>query len=196
MGDAAIDKLLDIYEKVTREEGLDLTAQRNIINHASAVRLDQLPRIKKSGLLVSFYPAAGSQWYERYIHRLGEERAALTNPMRSAIEQGIVVTAHNDAPIIDPDPFIILWSAVNRRSVYTDTLWGPQERISVKEALRTVTINAAIQYRQENIKGSIEPGKQADLIILSHNPLAIDPIELKDVKVLETIKDGQSVYNA
>lgn len=196
MGDAAIDKLLNVYEKVLKEEGADPNEFRNIIIHGSAMRLDQMDRIKKLHMVVSFYPSAGASLYELFCSTIGRDRAEMTNPMRSAMDRGIVVTMHNDAPIIGPDPFIPLWTAVNRLSVRNGTLFGGDERISVREGIRALTINGAYQSFDEDRKGSIEPGKLADLIILNLDPLSIKPIDLKEIRVLETIKGGVTVYTA
>lgn len=196
MGDAAIDKLMDIYERVTDQEGADRSKLRNIIIHGSAMRADQIARVRDLGLLVSFYPSAGAALFELFCHTIGPDRAAATNPMKSAMDAGINVTMHNDAPIIGPDPFIPLWSAVNRCSVNAGTLFGPDERISVTEGIRALTINGAYQSFDEDRKGSIQPGKLADLVVLDRDPLGIDPMDLGLVRVLETIKDGQTVYTA
>lgn len=196
MGDAAIDKLLDVYEQILREEHADPNDFRNIIIHGSAMRLDQIARVKKLHMVASFYPSAGASLYELFCMTIGKDRAEMTNPMRSAMDQGVVVTMHNDAPIIGPDPFIPLWTAVNRISIKGGTLFGADERISVREGIRALTINGAYQSFDEDRKGSIEPGKLADMIILNLDPLSIKPIDLKEIRVLETIKDGVTVYTA
>jgi len=196
IGDAAIDKLMDAYEEVLNEEKLDPMDYRNVINHATACRINQLPRVKKLNMIISFYPSAASSIYEVFCMTVGKDRADVLNPMRSAFDEGIVCTMHNDAPIIGPDPFIIMWSAVNRVSVRTGTLFAPEQRITIEEALRALTINGAYQHGEEEYKGSIEVGKNADLVILSMDPLSIDPLETKNIKPLETIKDGITVYKA
>jgi len=194
IGDAAIDKLLDAYEEVLGEGVPDPMAGRHIINHAPAIRLDQLERVKRLKMIISFYPSAGVSLYELFCRTIGKDRAGMTNPMKSAIEHGITCTMHNDAPIIGPDPFIIMWAAVNRTSVRTGTLFSPQERISVEEALRALTINGAYQHREEDRKGSIEAGKIADLVVLNLDPLAIDPMRIRELHPLMTVKDGVTVY--
>ena len=73
---------------------------------------------------------------------------------------------------------------------------GPDQRVTALEALKAITLNAAYQYAEENSKGSLEPGKLADLVILDHNPLKVDPVAIKDIKVVETIKEGKTVYAA
>jgi predicted amidohydrolase YtcJ len=194
MGDAAIDKLLDAYEKAAAEEGIRLPAGRHIINHGSAVRKDQLPRIRRLGLTLSLYPSAVCRLYEGFCISIGPERAAHSNPVRSALEERILVTAHNDAPVLEPNPWIIFWALVNRKSILTGTAFAPEERVDAKEALRILTINGAKQYGQEDIKGSLEAGKQADFVILDRDPLTIDPDDARYIRTLETVKDGVTVY--
>ena len=195
MGDAAIDKLMDVYEKVSAEEGSDPSQCRNIINHAMGLRPDQLDRVKSNNLIISFYPSATAYLFEVYCMTIGRDRAERLNPMRSAMGKGILSTMHNDAPIVGPDPFIILWSAVNRVSV-NGNYYGVDECITVEEGLKALTINGAIQHREEHIKGSIEKGKQADMLILNENPLSLDPADLNILRPLVTIKDGAMVYSA
>ena len=89
----------------------------------------------------------------------------------------------------------VIWSAVNRIS-RKGVPNGTDQRITPLEALKAITINAAWQYREEATKGSLEPGKLADLVILSGNPLTVNPMEIKDIKVVETIKEGRTIYPA
>ena len=92
------------------------------------------------------------------------------------------------------NPLQLIWVAVNRRT-RTDRVLGPAERITPVEAMRAVTIGAAWQNFEEDIKGSIEPGKLADLVILSDNPMTVDPDTIRDIQVLETIVGGETVYS-
>ncbi len=194
MGDAAIDKLLNIYSSVAAEKKIDLHKYRNTIVHGSTVREDQLDRIKDLNLMLTLYPSATAALYEAYCMTIGKKRADRSNPVKSAMDKGIVVTLHNDAPIIGPDPFIMLWSAVNRVSVREKISFGQEQRISVEEAIKALTINVAYQYFEEKEKGSIEKGKLADLIVIDRNPLEIDTSSLGEIKVLKTIKDGNIVF--
>jgi hypothetical protein len=118
-------------------------------------------------------------------------------PARSALNRNITFTLHNDAPVTPVTfngAFQIIWSAVNRVTISGEVL-GPEQRIPVYEALKGVTINAAWQAREHETKGSIEVGKKADLVVLSHNPLTIDPTKLLEIKVLSTYKSGKLVFN-
>ena len=89
----------------------------------------------------------------------------------------------------------VVWSAVNRVSRGGEVI-GPDQRVTPMEALKAITINAAYQYFEEKSKGSLEPGKLADLVILDGNPLKVDPMKIKDIKVIETIKEGKTIYRA
>jgi hypothetical protein len=90
---------------------------------------------------------------------------------------------------------VVLWTAVNRVSRGGEVI-GPDQRVTPLEALKAITINAAHQYFEEKSKGSLEPGKLADLVILDKNPLKVDPMTIKDIKVVETFKEGKSIYKA
>ena len=89
----------------------------------------------------------------------------------------------------------VVWTAVNRVSRGGEVI-GPDQRVTPLEALKAITINAAYQYFEEKSKGSLEPGKLADLVILDRNPLKVDPMAIKDIKVVETIKEGKTIYKA
>jgi predicted amidohydrolase YtcJ len=121
------------------------------------------------------------------------ERGQAISPAASALARGIRFTNHTDFLVTPLDSMFTVWSAVNRTSKSGKVI-GPGERIPVLQALRAITVDAAYQYREERERGTLEAGKVADLVILSANPLAVDPAALKDVKVLETVKAGRTVY--
>lgn len=102
---------------------------------------------------------------------------------------------HQDAPIVKPDMLHTIWCAVNRQTRNGVSI-GPEECVSVYEALKAVTINAAYQYFEEDDKGSLEDGKVADLVILDQNPMKVDTMDIRDIQVLETIKDGETIYRS
>ena len=157
---------------------------------------EQLDRLEAAGYTPSFFTAHVYYWGDR--HRdlfLGPERAARMDPMRSALDRGLVITAHCDSPIVPADPLLSIWVSVNRLTSSGQVL-GPDQRISVLEALRAHTFNPAWQNFQENAKGSIEPGKLADLVVLDANPLEVDPADLRNIGILETIVGGKTVYFA
>jgi predicted amidohydrolase YtcJ len=158
------------------------------------MREDQLDAAKELGLVPSFFPAHIYYWGDR--HReifIGPERAARMNPMKSALDRGIRFTIHHDAAVTTANMLIVVQSAVHRVTSSGKPL-GPEQEIPVMEALKAVTINAAWQEGEEKQKGSIESGKLADLVILSANPLKVDKSKIAEIQVLETIKEGKTVY--
>ncbi|MBT5334257.1 MAG: amidohydrolase family protein, partial [Gammaproteobacteria bacterium] len=125
---------------------------------------------------------------------LGLERGSRISPTASSLAKGITFTLHNDAPIVPPDVMRLIWATTNRLTRSGQVL-GPNERISVEEALKAVTLNAAYQYFEEDRKGSIEVGKQADFVVLSANPLSVAKENLLNIKVLQTIARGTTVFS-
>ena len=168
-GDAAIDAALDALEAALVEvPGRD---PRHLIVHAQTARIDQLHRMARLGVSASFFPVHAPHWGDWHRTRaLGPERAARISPLASADAAGVRWSAHSDAPVTPMRPLEIVDAAVERRTRSGVTL-GPGERVSRARALRAVTIDAAWQARLEDGLGSIEPGKLADLVVLSGDPL-------------------------
>ena len=127
------------------------------------------------------------------MKNFGPERGNHISPAKDALDRGLIINFHQDAPVTKPNMMHSVWCAVNRIS-RNGNLIGEEQKISVYEALKAVTINAAYEYFEENTKGSIKEGKLADLVILDKNPLETDPNEIKDIKVLETIKEGKCIF--
>ena len=191
-GDAAIDDVLFAYAEAQRES--PRPDARHRIEHCQTARPDQLERMKQLGVTPSFFNGHVFYWGDR--HRdifLGPERGARISPLASALAQGLHFTLHNDTPVTPVDPLLLVWAAVNRVTRNGQVL-GPAERISVRDALRAVTIEAAWQNFEETRKGSIEPGKLADFVMLAENPMTVSPEHIKDIAVLETFVGGESVY--
>jgi predicted amidohydrolase YtcJ len=152
--------------------------------------------MEKYGIIPSFFSMHTYYWGDWHRDEaLGEDRAFRISPAASACKRKMVFTSHHDAPVALPDSIRILFSCVTRKS-RSGAVIGPEQRISVADALKAITIHAAYQYGEEQRKGSIEVGKLADFAILSQNPLAIEPDKIMDIKVLETIKQGKAVFNA
>ena len=192
-GDAAAAQYLRCCRRVQRETGLDLAALRPVMIHAQLVRPGQLAEMGALGMIPSFFAAHIWYWGDIHLQNLGPERASGISPLASAQRLGLPFTLHQDSPVIPPDMLQSVWCAVNRRTRGGRVL-GPEERITPLEALRGVTIHAARQYFMEGQRGSIAPGKRADLVILSADPTAADPGAIRDIQVLETIKDGRTVW--
>ena len=191
-GDAAIDDVLYAFREAQRE--FPRRDARHRIEHCQMVRRDQLDAIAELNLSPSFFVGHVYYWGDR--HRdifMGPDRAAGISALRSSIDRGIRFTVHDDTPVTPVNPLQLVWVGVNRLTKSNQVL-GPDERITPLEALRTVTIDAAWQNFEEGIKGSIAPGKLADFVVLSDNPLTVDPTEIRDITVLETIVGGKTVY--
>ena len=124
---------------------------------------------------------------------LGPERTSRLTPLKSAMDRGFSVTAHHDSPVHPVSQLMLIWIAANRAS-RSGMVYGPDERISVYRALQASTINAAWQFREEKRKGTLEAGKLADLVILDQNPLKTPLAKLLEIKVVETIKQGKTVF--
>lgn len=190
-GDAAAEQIIVAVEKAYAEFPGD---HRTVMIHAQTVRDDQLDRMKAIGMIPSFFsahPFFWGDWHKNSV--LGKERAYKISPTASAIERDMIFTIHNDAPVVPPDMMRLIWSTVTRQSRSGEVI-GPDERISVMDALKATTINAAYQIFEEDTKGSLEVGKFADLVILEEDPLSVEPDHLKDIKVLETIYRGDTIY--
>ena len=191
--DAAIDMALRAHEFAAAG---DLTKDRHVtIIHSQMVRPDQLDKYVTYKMTPSFFTEHTYYFADTHILNRGKEQAFFESPMRAAIDKGLRPTNHTDFVVTPLDQMFLLWTAVNRVS-RNGVVIGADQRVTPLEALKAVTINAAIQYSEEKTKGSIEPGKLADLVVLDKNPLTVAPDAIKDIKVLETIKEGKTIYSA
>ena len=190
-GDAAIDAMIEGVAGAVDADALP--DHRSVIIHAQLTRPDQLPLVKALGIVPSYYAAHPFFWGDWHRRSFGEERAAFISPTKATLEQGIPFTIHNDAPVVPPDMMRLIHIAVNRTTRSGHVL-GADQRLSASQALHAVTLGAAYQYFEEDTKGSITPGKRADLVILGENPLTVDSATLADIPVVETFARGKSVY--
>lgn len=194
-GDAASEQLVRCYAKAIEETGIHRDL-RPVMIHAQTVREDQLDRMKEMGMIVSFFLDHIYYWGDwHYESVLGPERAERISPARSAVRRGISFTMHQDSPVVPPNVMLAVHNAVNRKTSGGRVL-GADQCLTVDEALRGVTINGAYQIFEEDRKGSITPGKVADLVILGADPHDVPAAQLRDIPVLETIKDGKTIYRA
>jgi predicted amidohydrolase YtcJ len=191
-GDAAIDRYLDAVEKAAHEYGLK--DRRNVLVHGQTLRKDQIGRVKELDVMPSLFPMHTFYWGDWHKESvLGPERAAYISPTRDVLDAGMIFSSHHDAPVANPDSMRVLASTVNRVTRSGEVL-GPDQRVTPYEGLKAITIWPAYQHFEENEKGSIEVGKQADFVILSADPLTVEPLTIADIKVLETINDGETVF--
>ncbi|WP_073331299.1 amidohydrolase [Chryseobacterium carnipullorum] len=192
-GDAAIDQALRVIGKL-KEENIYKPELRATLIHVQNSRPDHIQKIKDIGLIPSYFSTHVYLWGDwHYSSVFGPERASFISPANSALKAGIIFTMHHDAPVTPPDLITAMYSAVNRKT-RSGRILGPDERITPLQALKAITINAAYQLQEEETKGSIKSGKLADLVILDQNSLTINPEQIRSIKVLETIKEGVSVY--
>lgn len=191
-GDAASKQYIHAFDTATKALKPNHSI-RPVIIHAQLLPEDQLDAVKQLNMIPSFFLAHVYHWGDVHINNFGFERASKISLAGSAVKKGITFTLHQDAPVIEPNMLETIWCAVNRLT-RSGVVLGEEERISPLEAIKAVTINAAYQYFEENEKGSLKEGKLADLIILDQNPLKVEPMAIKDIKVLETFKAGESIF--
>ena len=192
-GDGAIDAFLRAHEAAAAG---DLGKDRQVtMIHSQFVRKDQLDKYVQYKIRPSFYTLHTYYFAEAHIANRGPAQAMYLSPMRDAIDKGLVPTNHTDFVVAPLDPMFMMWSAVNRIS-RAGAVIGVDQRITPLQALKAQTINVALQYGEQASKGSLELGKRADLVILDRNPLKVEPMAIKDVKVVETIKDGKTIFPA
>ncbi len=192
IGDEANEQFLLALEGVIRKKGM--SDDRPIFQHAQFLRPDQLSRIRAVGGTPSF-TAGGLFPMGDYISGLvGPERVNWVGAAASAQKLGVNWTLNTDWPAgVSPSLLFAAWNVVNR-TTKSGKVFVPAERVSAYEAMKSITINAAYQYREETSKGTLEAGKLADLVILDRNPVKVDPMAIKDIKVMQTIKEGSAVY--
>ncbi|HQR03005.1 MAG: amidohydrolase [Proteobacteria bacterium] len=190
-GDAAIDEVLDAIAAAQKDHPLpDI---RHILVHAQMSRLDQIERMSALSVTPSFFSAHTYYWGDR--HRdifLGPERARNISPTRWAKNAGLRFSVHLDTPVVPMNPRLLWWSTVNRLSSSGRPI-GPEQGLTVMEALRAMTADAAWQIHREAQIGSIEPGKLADLVVLSEDPRSAK--DLRDMQVMRTVVGGTTIYS-
>lgn len=191
-GDASGDQFLrnyvKAYHKSTNENKVNL---RPVMIHCQTAREDQLDIMEKYDMIPSIFTGHVYFWGDVHVKNLGKHRGENISPVQRALDRGLVVNFHQDPPVTKPKPLFSVWCAVNRIT-RLGKLIGEHQRCNVYDGLKAITINGAYSYFEEEIKGSIKEGKFADLVILNENPLKIDPMLIKDIKILETIKEGVS----
>ena len=191
-GDAACEQYINQYE-IAKEKTSSENDIRPVIIHAQLLDRDELDRVEALNMIPSFFLAHIYHWGDIHIQNFGQERASRISLANSTGEKGILYTLHQDAPVIEPNMLETIWCAVNRITK-EGTVLGEDEKISPLDAIKAVTKNVAYQYFEEELKGTIKEGKFADLVILDQNILKVQPMEIKDIRVLETIKEGETIF--
>lgn len=190
-GDAAIDQMIRTLRPNIDKYGI--RDRRNTLIHGQYIREDQLDSLKALDVIASLFPLHTFYWGDWHKQIIGDELGNKISPVRTALNKGVKVTIHTDAPVALPNLMRVLWTAVNRTS-RSGAIIGEGERLTPYEALQTITIWSAYQHFEEDEKGSLTTGKLADLVILDKNPLKVAPNYIKDIQVIETIKEGQTVF--
>jgi predicted amidohydrolase YtcJ len=190
-GDAAIDFLLQAHVAAA---GADPAKDRRTVAiHSQFIRADQLEKYREYRIVPALFTLHTFFFYDVHAVNRGPEQAAFISPMKTAFDLGMRPTNHTDYAVTPIDQMFTIWSAVNRVS-RNGVPNGQSQRITPLQALEAITINAAYQYSEEASKGSLEPGKLADMVVLDANPLEVPPLAIRDIKVVETIKEGKTIW--
>lgn len=192
-GDAAAQQFLDQWEAVVQAAGHG-PELRPIMIHAQTVGFDQLDRMKALGMHPSFFVGHCWFWGDTHLKNFGD-RGQRISPVRAALDRGLVPNFHQDCPVTRPEMLHSVWCAVNRLT-RNGVRIGPDQAVTVEQALRAATNGGAFSYFEENKKGILKPGAAADLVVLDKDPTAVPPMEIQNIKVLRTIKDGETVFRA
>jgi predicted amidohydrolase YtcJ len=191
-GDAAIDQYIAAVRAAQKKFGR--ADRRLTVIHGQTTREDQIQAFDELGVIPSLFPMHTFYWGD--WHRdsvLGPERATHISPTGWALQRHMIFTSHHDAPVAMPDSLRVIAATVNRVT-RTGQVLGPEHRTTPLVAVKAHTLWSAYQHFEEKTKGSIEVGKLADFVLLDQNPLTIDRPKIAEIKVMETIKQGQSVY--
>ena len=190
-GDAAIDLLLKAHLAAA---GADPSKdRRTVCIHCQFIRKDQLAAFAKYKIIPSLFTDHTFFFGDTHVANRGLAQASFISPMNTALASGLRPTNHTDAFVTPVDQMMTVWTAVTRK-LRSGGVLGSDERISPYQALQAITTSAAYQYREEASKGSIKAGKRADLVVLSADPTKVEPDTIRDIRVVETIKDGRVIY--
>ena len=194
IGDSANDRILTLYEQVAQANGA--RDRRFRIEHAQHIRAADIARFARGGVIASMQPYHAiddGRWAEK---RIGRERARTTYAFRSLLDAGAHLAFGTDWYVAPLDPMQSIYGAVTRRTLdgKNPEGWIPEQKISVEEAVRAYTVGSAYAEFAEHTKGTLAPGKLADLVILSQDIFRINPAEIERTKVRLTIMDGRVVY--
>lgn len=193
-GDAACEQFISAFEAEADARGLLGRDLRPVMIHAQTVRQDQLARMKGIGMMASFFIGHCYYWGDTHLANLGQ-RGTRISPAGYARSLGVPFSFHQDSPVTPPDMLHSIWCAVNRISASGVTV-GAENRINVYDALIAATRGGAYTYFEEDTKGILQAGAVADFVILDRDPTSVDPMELRNLRVLSTIKEDKILYEA
>lgn len=189
-GDATIAQVIKAAEASGVKAGDD---SRTIVIHSQMQHAEDLPRYVALGLTPSYFTNHAYFWGDVHRKNLGETRAAFLSPMVAAMDAGLKASNHTDFNVTPLNPFFMLWTSM-ARTTRSDHVLGPDQRIDAYRGLQALTINPAWAYREEARRGSIAAGKLADFVIVSSDPVKTPVDQIRDIKVVETIKEGKTIY--
>ena len=190
-GDAAMDQMIRTMRTVSSE--FEKKDRRNVLIHGQYVREDQLDAFKELDVITSLFPLHTFYWGDWHKEIIGDSLGNKISPTRTALNKGLRITIHTDAPVALPNLMRMVGISVERKSRSGKDI-GSNEKLTPFEALKGITIWSAYQHFEDETKGTLEKGKIADLVILDKNPLKINAEEIKDIQVLKTIKEGKIVF--
>ena len=192
-GDAAMDQMIRTMQKVSAQ--YEHKDRRNVLIHGQYIRDDQLDAFKELDVIASLFPLHTYYWGDWHKEIIGDDLGNHISPTRTALDKGLRLTIHTDAPVALPNLMRMVGITVERKS-RSGAVIGEEEKLTAYEALKAITIWSAYQHFEDETKGTIEEGKLADFVILNQNPLAHDmnEAEIKEIEVLKTIKEGKVVY--
>ncbi len=191
-GDAAIDLMIEGIDEALGDRTID---HRSVTIHAQLTREDQLDEMKRLGIVPSFFAAHPYFWGDWHRLSFGDDRAMRISPMRSARDRDLPFTIHNDAPVVPPDVMRLIEVAMGRKT-RAGVVLGADQVLEFEEALHAVTLGSAYAYFEEDQKGSITPGKRADLVVLGNDPKQVSLDDISEIPIIETIARGVTVYAA
>lgn len=195
IGDEAINFLLNAYEKVAAENGeRDRRFRIEHSQHIAPADIERYGKLKVIASMQPYHAIDDGRWAEEYI---GPERVKTTYAFRSLLDSGATLAFGSDWFVAPATPLEGIYGAVTRRTLdgKNPEGWVPEQKITVEEALKAYTINAAYASFEEDLKGSLEPGKLADFVVLDRDITAIDPVEIWDVKAQQTWVGGKKVFD-
>ena len=191
-GEAASDQLIAFISASNKKHGKG--DRRPVLIHGQFLREDQVDSLQNLGIIPALFPMHTFYWGDWHRdHTVGPVLADNISPTGWCVKRGMKFTTHHDAPVAFPNSMRVLDATVTRRSRSGDIV-GPDQRVDVMMALKAMTIWSAWQHFEENMKGSIEVGKLADFVVLDQDPTSIDPENLDQIKVVETIKEGKTIF--
>ncbi len=190
-GDAAMDQMIRTMN--IAKENTNKNERRDVLIHGQYIRDDQLDAFKELNVITSFFPLHTFYWGDWHKELIGDSLGNYISPTRNALNKGLNITIHTDAPVALPNLMRVIWTATKRIS-RSGKIIGKSQRLTPYEALKCITDWSAYQHFEENSKGTLEVGKLADIVILNNNPLKVEIDSIQKIIVLKTIKEGETVY--